>query len=115
MQQQHIIQPAHVHEIQHLGSVITDQVAEVIIFNRTLTLSEIGQIEDYFDERYGLAYSKVGTYQTANTLAIGAGVGGRSETFTATNGLGTKTFSMSPSRSGMTLDTSTANSVVLVV
>ena len=91
------------------------QVAEVIIFNRTLTLSEIGQIEDYFDERYGLAYSKVGTYQTANTLAIGAGVGGRSETFTATNGLGTKTFSMSPSRSGMTLDTSTANSVVLVV
>ena len=91
------------------------EVAEVIIFNRTLTLSEIGQIEDYFDERYGLAYPKVGAYQTANTLAIGAGVGGRSETFTATNGLGTKTFSMSPSRSGMTLDTSTANSVVLVV
>ena len=91
------------------------QVAEVIIFNRTLTLSEIRQIEDYFDERYGLSYSKVGIYQTSNTLAIGAGSGGRSETFTATNGLGTKTFSMSPSQSGMTLDTSTANSVVLVV
>lgn len=91
------------------------QVAEVIIFNRTLNSSEIGQIEDYFAERYGLAYSKVGIYQNSNTLAIGAGVGGRSETFTATNGLGTKTFTMSPSRSGVTLDTSTANSVVLVV
>jgi IMP dehydrogenase len=34
MQQQHIIQPAHVHEIQHLGSVITDQVAEVIICDK---------------------------------------------------------------------------------
>jgi uncharacterized repeat protein (TIGR02543 family) len=91
------------------------QVAEVIIFNRTLNLSEIRQIEDYFAERYGLAYSKVGIYQNSNTLAIGAGVGGRSETFTATNGLGTKTFTISPSRSGITLDTSTANSVALVV
>ena len=91
------------------------QVAEVIIFNRTLSLSEIRQIEDYFAERYGLGYSKVGIYQNSNTLAIGAGVGGRSETFTATNGLGSKTFTMSPSRSGITLDTSTANSVVLVV
>jgi hypothetical protein len=91
------------------------QVAEVIIFNRTLTLSEIRQIEDYFAERYGLGYSKVGIYQNSNSLAIGAGVGGRSETFTATNGLGTKSFTMSPSRSGITLDTSTANSVVLVV
>jgi uncharacterized repeat protein (TIGR02543 family) len=91
------------------------QVAEVIIFNRTLTLSEIRQIEDYFDEKYGLSYQKVGIYQNTNTAVIGAGVGGRSETFTATNGLGTKTFTNSPSRSGITLDTSTANSVVLVV
>ena len=91
------------------------QVAEVIIFNRTLNSSEIGQIEDYFAERYGLAYSKVGIYQNSNTLAIGAGVGGRSETFTATNGLGTKTFTMSPTRSGITLDTSTANSAVVVI
>jgi hypothetical protein len=91
------------------------QVAEVIIFNRTLTLSEIRQIEDYFDEKYGLSYQKVGIYQNTNTAVIGAGVGGRSETFTATNGLGTKTFTTSPSRSGITVDTSTANSVVLVV
>ena len=91
------------------------QVAEVIIFNRTLNLTEIRQIEDYFAERYGLAYSKVGIYQNSNTLAIGAGVGGRSETYTATNGLGNKTITMSPPRSGITLDTSTANSAVVVI
>jgi hypothetical protein len=91
------------------------QVAEVIIFDRTLSSSEIAQVEDYFDERYGLSYAKVGSYRTANSLAIGAGVGGRSDTFTAIDGLGNKTFSISPIVSGITLDTSTANGVAVVV
>ena len=49
------------------------------------------------------------------TLAIGAGAGGRSETFTATGGFGARTFSVSPIRSGFSIDTSTANGVALVV
>jgi hypothetical protein len=49
------------------------------------------------------------------TLAIGAGAGGRSETFTATGGFGARTFSVSPVRSGFSIDTSTANGVALVV
>jgi len=52
---------------------------------------------------------------TSTSLAIGAGVGGRSETYTATNGLGNKTITMSPSRNGITLETTTANSAVVVV
>ncbi len=99
----------------HTGEQSDYQVAEVIIFDRTLSSSEISQVEDYFDERYGLSYAKVGSYKTANTLAIGAGVGGRSDTFTAIDGLGNKTFSISPVVSGITLDTSTANGVAVVV
>ena len=49
------------------------------------------------------------------TLSIGAGVGGRSDTFTATGGFGNKTFTFSPVRSGFSIDTSTANGVALVV
>lgn len=97
------------------GQLSDYQVAEVIIFNRTLTSSEITQVEDYFDETYGLSYAKVGTYQTASTLIIGAGVGGRSDTFTAADGLGTKTFTLSPVVSGISIDTSTANGVALVI
>jgi hypothetical protein len=92
------------------------QVAEIILYDRTLTLAEIKQVEEYLAYTYGItAYSVTGTYSTSTSLAIGAGVGGRSDTYTAINGLGNKTFTMSPSRSGMSLETTTANSVVLVV
>jgi len=97
------------------GEVSDFQIAEIIIFDRTLTASEIGQVEDYFDETYGLVYSKVGTYKTASTMAIAATVGGRSDTFTATDGYGNKTFGISPTVSGITLDTATANGVAIVV
>jgi hypothetical protein len=49
------------------------------------------------------------------TLSVGAGVGGRSDTFTATGGAGTRTFSLTPVRSGFSIDTSTANGAALVV
>ena len=49
------------------------------------------------------------------TLSVGAGVGGRSETFTATGGSGTRTFALTPVRSGFSIDTSTANGAALVV
>lgn len=102
--------------INTISTEVSDyQVAEVIIYDRTLTSSEITQVEDYFDETYGLSYAKVGTYQTASTLIIGAGVGGRSDTFTAADGLGTKTFTLSPVVSGISIDTSTANGVALVI
>ena len=49
------------------------------------------------------------------TLSVGAGVGGRSDTFTATGGSGARTFSLTPVRSGFSIDTSTANGAALVV
>jgi hypothetical protein len=49
------------------------------------------------------------------TLSVGAGVGGRSDTFTASGGSGTRTFSLTPVRSGFSIDTSTANGAALVV
>jgi hypothetical protein len=49
------------------------------------------------------------------TLSVGAGVGGRSDTFTATGGSGTRTFALTPVRSGFSIDTSTANGAALVV
>jgi uncharacterized repeat protein (TIGR02543 family) len=92
------------------------QVAEIILYDRALTLSEIKQVEDYLASTYGIsAHTYSGTYTTSTSLAIGAGVGGRSETLTATNGLGNKTITMSPSRNGITLETTTANTVVVVV
>jgi uncharacterized repeat protein (TIGR02543 family) len=92
------------------------QVAEIILYDRALTLSEIKQVEDYLASTYGIsAHTYSGTYTTSTSLAIGAGVGGRSETLTASNGLGNKTITMSPSRNGITLETTTANSAVVVV
>jgi uncharacterized repeat protein (TIGR02543 family) len=92
------------------------QVAEIILYDRALTLAEIRQVEDYLALTYGItAHAVSGTYTTSTSLAIGAGVGGRSETYTATNGLGNKTITMSPSRSGITLETTTANTGVVVV
>ena len=92
------------------------QVAEIILYDRALTLAEIRQVEDYLAVTYGItAHTVSGTYATSTSLAIGAGVGGRSDTFTATNGLGNKTITMSPSRSGITLETTTANSANVVV
>jgi uncharacterized repeat protein (TIGR02543 family) len=92
------------------------QVAEIILYDRALTLSEIKQVEDYLAVTYGItAHAVSGTYATSTSLAIGAGVGGRSETLTATNGLGNKIITMSPSRNGITLETTTANSAVVVV
>jgi hypothetical protein len=49
------------------------------------------------------------------TLSFGAGIGGRSDTFTATGGSGARTFSLTPVRSGFSIDTSTANGAALVV
>jgi hypothetical protein len=49
------------------------------------------------------------------TLSFGAGVGGRSDTFTATGGSGARTFSLTPVRPGFSIDTSTANGAALVV
>ena len=64
-------------------------------------------------------YATVTSFPTVaynpTTLSVGAGVGGRSETFTATGGFGARTFSVSPVRSGFSIDTSTANGVALVV
>ena len=92
------------------------QVAEIILYDRALTLAEIRQVEDYLSVTYGItAHAVSGTYANSTSLAIGAGVGGRSETLTATNGLGNKTITMSPSRNGITLETTTANSAVVVV
>jgi hypothetical protein len=91
------------------------EVAEVLIFNTQLSLAQIAQVEDYLAVSYGITIASPGTYSTSASLAIGAGVGGRSDTYTATLGLGNKTFSMSPSRNGITLDTTTANSVAVVV
>ena len=92
------------------------QIAEIILYDRALTLAEIRQVEEYLAFTYGIAaYSLTGTYSTSSSLAIGAGVGGRSETLTATNGLGNKTITMSPTRSGITLETTTANSANVVV
>jgi uncharacterized repeat protein (TIGR02543 family) len=92
------------------------QVAEIILYDRALTPTEIRQVEEYLAFTYGItAYALTGTYSTSSALAIGAGVGGRSETLTATNGLGNKTITMSPSRSGITLETTTANSANVVV
>jgi uncharacterized repeat protein (TIGR02543 family) len=91
------------------------EVAEVLIFNSQLTAAQIAQVEDYLSVTYGITIASPGTYSTSATLAIGAGVGGRSDTYTATLGLGNKTFTMTPSRSGITLETTTANSAVVVV
>ena len=52
---------------------------------------------------------------TSTTASIAAGVGGRVETITAANGFGARTFSLSPGRTGFSIDTSTANSAALVV
>jgi hypothetical protein len=49
------------------------------------------------------------------TLSIGSGIGGRSDTFTASGGTGALRFSLSPVRSGFSIDTSTANGAALVV
>ena len=49
------------------------------------------------------------------TLSFGAGIGGRSDTFTASGGSGARTFSLTPVRSGFSIDTSTANGAALVV
>ena len=91
------------------------EVAEVLIFNYQLNPSQISQVEDYLSQTYGVALASPGAYPTSRAVAIGAGVGGRSETLTAVDGFGNKTFTTSPLRSGFTLDTSTANSVVLIV
>jgi uncharacterized repeat protein (TIGR02543 family) len=99
------------------------QVAEVLIFDRQLTLSEIQKVEDYLAFTYGLnppatttnGYTQVGTYTTNSVLNIAAGVGGRTDTFTAINGLGNKTFTMTPVVNGITLDTTTANAVAVNV
>jgi uncharacterized repeat protein (TIGR02543 family) len=92
------------------------QIAEIILYDRALTLAEIKQVEDYLSVTYGItAHTVSGTYASSTSLAIGAGVGGRSETLTATNGLGNKIITMSPSRSGITLETTTANSANVVV
>jgi hypothetical protein len=91
------------------------EIAEVLIFNYQLSSTQIAQVENYLSQTYGISISAPATYPTSTNLAIGAGVGGRSDTLTAINGLGNKTFSMSPIRSGFSLDTSTANSVALVI
>ena len=91
------------------------EVAEVLIFNYQLNSTQIAQVEDYLSQTYGVALASPGSYPASQNLAIGAGVGGRSETFTAIDGFGTRTVSMSPIRSGFTLDTSTANSGAIVV
>jgi uncharacterized repeat protein (TIGR02543 family) len=102
--------------INAAGEASDFQVAEIILYDRALTLAEIKQVEEYLAFTYGItAYSLTGTYATSSSLAIGAGVGGRSDTLTAINGLGTKTITMSPLRSGITLETTTANSGVIVV
>jgi uncharacterized repeat protein (TIGR02543 family) len=91
------------------------EVAEVLIFNYQLNATQIRQVEDYLSQTYGITLSSPGSYPTSSSLAIAAGVGGRSETLTAINGRGNKTFSFSPLQTGFSLDTSTANSVTLVV
>ena len=92
------------------------QVAEIILYDRAMTLAEIRQVEDYLAVTYGItAHTVAGTYASSTSLAIGAGVGGRSETYTATNGLGNKIITMSPTRSGITLETATANAAVVVI
>jgi uncharacterized repeat protein (TIGR02543 family) len=91
------------------------EVAEVLIFNYQLSAAQIAQVEDYLSQTYGLTLSSPGSYPTSTNLAIAAGVGGRSETLTALNGRGNKTFTFSPSRTGFSLDTTTANSVALVI
>lgn len=91
------------------------EVAEVLIFDYRLSVNQLAQVEDYLSQTYGVTLSTPGSYPASGSLAIGAGVGGRSETLTAVDGRGTKTFSMTPIRSGFTLDTSTVNSVSLVV
>jgi uncharacterized repeat protein (TIGR02543 family) len=99
----------------YAGQSSNFEVAEVLIFNYQLNATQIAQVEDYLSQTYGVAVASPGSYPASQNLAIGSGVGGRSETLTATDGFGTKTFTTSPLRSGFSLDTSTANSVVLVV
>ena len=99
----------------HSGESSNFEVAEVLIFDYKLTTAQLAQVEDYLSQTYGVALASPGSYPTSQAIAIGAGVGGRSETLTANDGFGAKTFSMSPLRSGFTLDTSTANGVALVV
>ena len=91
------------------------EVAEVLIFDYKLTPAQLAQVEDYLSQTYGIALASPGSYPTSQSVAIGAGVGGRSDTLTAVDGFSTKTFSTTPLRSGFSLDTSTANGVALVV
>ncbi len=91
------------------------EVAEVLIFDYKLSTTQLAQVEDYLSQTYGVAVASPGSYPTSQSVAIGAGVGGRSETFTAADGFGTKTFTTSPLRPGFSLDTTTVNSVALVV
>lgn len=91
------------------------EVAEVLIFDYKLSATQLAQVENYLAQSYGVSLASPATYPSSSNVAIGAGVGGRSETLTAVEGRGAKSFSMSPTRPGFTLDTSTANSVALVV
>lgn len=94
------------------------QIAEVLIFDRTLTLSEIQLVEDYLANAYGLTnVTQSKSYPNPKTYYVGAGAGGglRTETFTATQGLGTKTFTISPAVNGITLDNSTINGTAVVI
>jgi uncharacterized repeat protein (TIGR02543 family) len=91
------------------------QVAEVLIFDYKLTPAQLAQVEDYLSQTYGIALASPGSYPASLSVAIGAGVGGRSETLTAVDGFSTKTFTTTPLRSGFSIDTSTANGVALVV
>jgi hypothetical protein len=64
--------------------------------------------------RYTFVTFPTSTYNPT-TLSVGAGVGGRSDTFTASGGTGALRFSLSPVRSGFSIDTTTANGAALVV
>lgn len=99
------------------------QIAEVIIYDKLLSISEIKRVEDYLATTYGIdksvtpGYAQSATYPNPKTYYVGAGAGGglKTETFTATQGLGTKTFTMSPTVAGITLDNSTPNGTSVVI
>ena len=103
--------------INHYSGEKSDfQVAEILVFDYKLTDAQILKVEDYLAATYGISnYTPANTYPTSSSFAFATTVGGRTDTFTAAYGLGTKSFSISPAISGITIDTSTANGVAVVV
>jgi hypothetical protein len=88
-------------------------VAETIIFDRKLTVSEIEKIEDYLATTYGIQnYVKQSSHSDTVTVNASAGSVTLSDTYTALLGY-RNTFSISPSIPGITMEGLGTNQVRL--